>query len=477
MKLLTITTFAIFAVIQLGTFFSLLTYVRSDSENISNRYWIYSMLFNAISLLIAAFGLLHTTPGVYYLKGYIVITYPLLVSRIFLSFFYHSLRVKIERSYAKQIFIYGALGSFLYFILIPDHMPYRYSVLPMLLVNLAMFIWQLYELNILRTKAEFKPLFVCFFITIAEIAVMLAGLYSLFLLEDRTNQYFYESSIYVIGLKLSQELLITLSYIFIGGYLLKKIATDNARFASDNADIHRLLDEKNVLINSLAQANKAAVAGAMSASIAHELNQPLCVIQNNAEFMEELLGRDEKSKQLPELLSAILVSTKRASGIIESLRKVFTLDKIDFQTTSLDSLIKSLDPIYRSKLDEFGVVITYDLDASREVPINPGNFQQIILNLINNSIEAFSGNKNENKRIKVKTTQTDTSTSLYVIDNGVGIPKNLEPFLFDLLKSSKPNGMGLGLWLSNYIAERHGGSLNYEVLKTGEICFSVIIPN
>lgn len=477
MKLLTVGAFIIFAVVQLGTFFSLLTYVKADRGNISNRYWVYSMLFNALSLLIAAFGLSHTTPGVYYLKSYILIAFPLLVSRVFLSFFYHSLRVDPSRSVSKKIFTLCAVGCLAYLVLIPEDVPYRYALLPMLIANSAMFLWQLYELNILRRQNQFKALNICLYITIAEIVVMVLGLFTLMAFETRTNQYFYESNIAVIALKFSQELLITLSYIFISSYLLQRMARENVSYAADNAEIRKLLDEKDVLINSLAQANKVAVAGAMSASIAHELNQPLCVIQNNAEFMGDLLKQDAKSSQLTELVTGILSSTKRASGIIEALRKIFIVEKIDFEITSLDDLIRSMTAIYSSRVNDSKIQINYELNAPRKIPINLGNFQQVILNLINNSIEALSGIQIESKRINIKTVQTETSTSLFVIDNGLGIPKNLEPFIFELLKSSKPSGMGLGLWLSNYIAQRHGGSLSYDVLETGDICFSVTIPN
>ena len=108
--------------------------------------------------------------------------------------------------------------------------------------------------------------------------------------------------------------------------------------------------------------------------------------------------------------------------------------------------------------------------------LNESEFQQVILNLINNAIEALIDQQLEQKKITIRTVDANNHLCLSIIDNGPGVPKKLEENLFALMNTSKPSGTGLGLWLSKRIVERHYGDISYHHLKPGHVEFLIKLP-
>ena len=103
-------------------------------------------------------------------------------------------------------------------------------------------------------------------------------------------------------------------------------------------------------------------------------------------------------------------------------------------------------------------------------------FQQVFINLLNNAINALDAIDISVKQITVKTEQSATLTRIVVLDNGVGIPEHIGQQIFELMSTTKSTGMGVGLWLSRYIVERHGGVLVYENQSNGGVAFIIELP-
>ena len=103
------------------------------------------------------------------------------------------------------------------------------------------------------------------------------------------------------------------------------------------------------------------------------------------------------------------------------------------------------------------------IQANRgEIQANRGEIQQVLLNLVNNAIQALVISSQQVKRLSVDAQHTEGGVLLTVADNGDGIPEASQKQLFELLSSSKSSGMGLGLWLCKHIVTRHGGSISFE---------------
>ena len=123
-----------------------------------------------------------------------------------------------------------------------------------------------------------------------------------------------------------------------------------------------------------------------------------------------------------------------------------------------------------------GIAIRLDLEPGVNVALNPNEFRQVILNLINNAINALNGLEKHGREIMVKTRVQDNKLQLSVTDNGPGIDTALKDRIFDIFKTNRPEGMGLGLWLSKNIVERNKGILRCENLPAGGARFIVELP-
>jgi signal transduction histidine kinase len=128
----------------------------------------------------------------------------------------------------------------------------------------------------------------------------------------------------------------------------------------------------------------------------------------------------------------------------------------------LDELIEQIKPIILPQVRDFKIDLKFDLNVNQSIPLNSNEISQVIINLLNNSIEALSNANQANKEIQIQTRVFGNYVELKVSDNGPGIPDQLKASIFDLMKTNKKQGMGLGLWLCKHIVDRHQGRISYQ---------------
>jgi PAS domain S-box-containing protein len=245
----------------------------------------------------------------------------------------------------------------------------------------------------------------------------------------------------------------------------------------ENEAISSLLREKEVLIASLLKANITSATGALSASIAHELNQPLGASNLNIQFLKMKLDKNELSPELGvEVLTSLQSDNKRAADIVRSLRAIFLEAKVDAQTSDINELVESILVIVRPELKKNNIALNLDLCDFKDISMNRGEIQQVILNLLNNAIQALVSAEIANKAVTVSSEMHENALQLRVADNGTGVSQNRQDNLFELLSSTKQTGMGLGLWLCKHIVTRHGGKLWYEDAQGGGAIFVMELP-
>lgn len=262
------------------------------------------------------------------------------------------------------------------------------------------------------------------------------------------------------------------SYTAINGFWTEKTASSNTKNIIENTKIKKLLDEKYKLLNSLIIANKTAVSGALSASIAHEINQPLGAIKINSQHLN-MLVKDKKSKLI---VDRIIKDNDKAAGIISTLRNIFTNKKNIYQSIEFDRFIEEQRPLLESVCEKNKIDVLFTLKSFAVVNINTDEIRQVIFNLAHNSIEAFSLISKRKKIISIKTYKKNKTLILAISDNGPGIHPKFKKNIFNLYESSKPKNIGLGLWLCKYIITKHHGKifLNNENLKATE--FIIELP-
>ena len=241
--------------------------------------------------------------------------------------------------------------------------------------------------------------------------------------------------------------------------------------------IEQLLEERESLIANLLRVNKTAATGALSASIAHELNQPLGATNLNIRFLKMKLEKGALNPELgKEVLDSLEADNQRAASIVRSLRSIFTEGEANPEPVQLADSISKVLHIVKPELKSKNIQIQLGVEEDCFVRINQSEIEQVLLNLINNASQALASLSTLQRHITIEANRVDQSIQLSVADNGAGVPIEFKSQLFELLNTTKKTGMGLGLWLCKHIVTRYGGSIHYEDVMGGGARFVVKLP-
>jgi signal transduction histidine kinase len=462
--------FITIAIIQLGIFVNSISLIRIYPDEKAIRYWAASLLSSSIGITCIALGsaILQSLA-----RGSLFLTFSNIIfftSTIWLIFYSKSLKYKISNKdiklYSIIVIAYG-IG----FEVVRQNGNFIDRQLFVASCSFLAYLVLLVEIKKQKLYKDSKYLKIFYATTFIEFILLLVRILILL-----NNDYGFIDSLNEIPVAPLAMLWLMLivniwSYIAINGYWTEKIASSSTANLIENTKIKILLSEKYKLINSLMTANKTAVSGALSASIAHELNQPLGAIKINGQHLDLLL----KNKKEKTLIKNIIQDNDRAANIIATLKSAFTNNPI-YQIIKFDTYIESLKPFFIQAASEKNISIKFSLNTSASVSINPDQIRQALSNLLQNSIEALSKTKKTNKLIQIKTFIKNNKLVCSISDNGPGVNKRIKNKVFELYESSKNGNMGLGLWLTKYIISNHKGTvgLNMKYQKGAE--FSIELP-
>lgn len=260
------------------------------------------------------------------------------------------------------------------------------------------------------------------------------------------------------------------------------VSTERASAMQHQSEqLKKVLREREEIIRQLALFNKTAGMGALVASLAHELNQPLTAIQLNAELIESAFTQGGAEAlddaTLKEAMGDLMKDNQRAAGIIRTLRNMFGSGNKTLSTFDINELIADVLLICKARLHRN--VIDLVVDASSQPLYFTGDksqLQQVFLNLITNANDAFLPDQAHAKRIEVRTLLNNDKLLVSVTDNGSGIASDIAASMFELLRTNKDDGMGVGLWLSRTIVESHQGSIDFVTSPGVGTTFKVTLP-
>ena len=227
---------------------------------------------------------------------------------------------------------------------------------------------------------------------------------------------------------------------------------------------------------------RVATLGELTATLTHELRQPLAAILTNAYVGVRLLDEPEPDLQeVRSTLADICQVSERADEVVSGLRAMLKRDGTAAPLTSVDvnTVIRSVERIVHSDANLHKV--TVHLDLSPDISSVKGDsvqLEQVILNLMLNAFSAMSGTGFDGaRRLVVRTRSIDQSNvRVDVQDSGTGIAANKLESIFDPFITSKPEGLGLGLSICRSIIERHGGRISAANNSDGGATFSIILP-
>lgn len=236
-----------------------------------------------------------------------------------------------------------------------------------------------------------------------------------------------------------------------------------------------LLKEREEIIRQLTLSNKSAGMGALVAGIAHEVNQPLTALTIKNEVMETLLQRPDERENLSMLVKEMRADALKVSQIVRTLRSMFMTRTQHFESIDFPALVRDVLLIIGGRRHRGGIQISTSLPEQATVVGDVTQLQQVVLNLLNNAMEAFDGAGIQTPTIDVSCTVQGDQVVLRVHDNGPGIDPARQEEVFALFKSSKAQGMGVGLWLSRSIVNAHGGHLDFDNQPQG-VVFTLCLP-
>ncbi len=214
--------------------------------------------------------------------------------------------------------------------------------------------------------------------------------------------------------------------------------------------------------SELAHVSRVTSLGVLSASIAHEINQPLAAIITNGETSLRWLARAEPDvEKARELTRRVVADARRAAEIIDRIRAMATRRAPEQTLLSLDDIVRESMTFLRHELQSRGISVA--LDFAPNLPRVVGDrtqLQQVVVNLTVNAVQAMGQSEDARPGILIRTMPGDTEMAYcHVEDSGPGIDPTHLPHLFDSFFTTKDSGMGMGLPISRSIIEAHGGHI------------------
>jgi signal transduction histidine kinase len=246
-------------------------------------------------------------------------------------------------------------------------------------------------------------------------------------------------------------------------------------------NLKQLLEEREEIIRQLTLFNKTAGMGALVASLAHELNQPLAVIQLNADMIELVLNDQDvnlhQDASIDKAMTGLRRANQRATAIISTLRNMFRNGPRSIAVFNFNQLVNEVLLLCQPAMQKQGIDVQVKIDSQvLNLRGDKSQLQQVLLNLFTNAIDAFPPSFQGVKQISVQTELVDSQIVLTVNDNGCGISPEMKEVVFDLLRTNKETGMGIGLWLSKTIVDSHQGKIDFTTEINRGTGFTVRLP-
>jgi signal transduction histidine kinase len=220
----------------------------------------------------------------------------------------------------------------------------------------------------------------------------------------------------------------------------------------------------------LAHAARLATVGELSASIAHEISQPLAAILINAEAGESLLNSGgARLEDLREILTNIRDDDIRASEVIKRMRQLLRHEPIEVRSLNINEVIESILRLTEAYAKRNGISV--HTEPAPSISRIKGDFvqmQQVLLNLALNAFDALAGCPPEKRRVTISSVERPAGNiEVSVSDSGPGIAAEKLPRVFEPFFSTKANGMGLGLSITRTIVQAHHGKIWVESSDAG----------
>jgi len=265
-----------------------------------------------------------------------------------------------------------------------------------------------------------------------------------------------------------------------------RVAERTAELNNANSELLNQIEQQRrteealqIARTELARVVRITTIGELTASIAHEVNQPLAAVVANADACVAWLSRES-----PDLLEAKAAAERaiqgatRASEVIVRIRSLINKATPERTRVQINEVIEEVAALARGQASKNSVSVV--LELTPELPAVLGDriqLQQVLLNLMMNGIEAMSGVTSRPRELRIRSRMQDAELRVSVEDNGIGIDREVMPRLFEPFFTTRSQGMGMGLPISRSILESHGGKLWAESTVNQGSAFQFTMPS
>lgn len=231
----------------------------------------------------------------------------------------------------------------------------------------------------------------------------------------------------------------------------------------------RAREELERLQRQLTHASRISMLGELSASIAHEISQPITAIANNAVAAERIAQQpDMAPKHLIALSQRVLRDAIRAGEIISRIRAMASNQKVELVDLEITQVVSDAHQLVARELRDHEIIVNFAFQKGLpQIRGDRVQLQQVMVNLMMNAVQAMEGQGRE-RSLLVGVTAGERGLSIEITDTGPGFPDGGTEASFRSFQSTKPNGLGLGLSICRSIVEGHGGQILLSNRGAGE---------
>ena len=257
--------------------------------------------------------------------------------------------------------------------------------------------------------------------------------------------------------------------------ILSGIHVAHFRDITNKKRSEKLISEQQ---DQLTHVQRTSTMGQMAAVLAHEINQPLGAISNFAGGLLYGLKKEKSADiELAETLGLILNESLKAGAIVNRLRKFITRDPITTKSIDLNNSVRDTIKLLANIISNQSIAIDLELDQLLPlVQADSIRIQQVLLNVIKNSLEAISENELSNRVVRIASSSFDDCVKITIQDNGPEISDVEFRNLFKPYHTSKTNGLGMGLCISQTIIEQHQGTIVMSPIVPNGMLTTICIP-
>jgi C4-dicarboxylate-specific signal transduction histidine kinase len=222
----------------------------------------------------------------------------------------------------------------------------------------------------------------------------------------------------------------------------------------------RAQEALRVAQSDLAHVNRVTTMGELTASLAHEVNQPIAAAVTDANTCLRWLTRDQPDvEEAREAASRVVKDATRAAEIISRVRLAFTKNSPQRELVDVNEVIKEMIVLLRNEASRYSISVRTELSDIPQVMGDRVQLQQVLMNLMINAIDAMKSVEGTRELVIESQRTEDAQLMLAVSDTGVGLPPQQADQIFNAFFTTKSHGTGMGLRISRSIVESHGGQL------------------